>query len=156
MSREGQNISYLVHRIKYNFINHYIEIGYSPDKILEELIGVKFCEPDTRVTRIEKFIKEFMSLEWHEDMKEWKHPLQEDVFDKLDEFKEDKFEILWNDVGPKLSDNDSATLLKDMKGILSNLKIMTRSIIKITNDIDKTVSFIRSKHEDSSTYKEIE
>lgn len=64
------------------------------------------------------------------------------MFGDLSDVNKEASDVFFENTIKNLTAKDSEVLLKDMKEILTNLKVATRYIVKITTDIDKMVPYI--------------
>lgn len=86
-----------------------------------------------------------LELVWNKDENKWQQGDQTSCLEFLYEKDDKEYEKYLTQATLNLSPNTSETLLKDMKDILTNLKVITKNITRITTSIDALVGAINSK-----------
>ncbi|MDW8802644.1 hypothetical protein P8V03_15965 [Clostridium sp. A1-XYC3] len=137
----------MISKVKNNIIGNYIDKNFSPEEILEELKKIKLEGTITNLARFKKYVYINLELVWNKDENKWQRDNQINYLEFLGEEDDKEFQKYLTQATLNLSPNASETLLKDMKDILTNLKVITKDIARIATSIDALVGVINSKED---------
>jgi hypothetical protein len=139
LNSENVSLAFTIMKIKNNIIKKYVKENVPPDKILKHLKEIQLNDPSDTIEKIKNHISKYMSLQWSDENKSWVSINNVSYISMLAEEDPDIAGILYNF---KLSRTDSATLIKDIKEILTSIKKITKDLPKIIEKVDLIASSI--------------
>lgn len=136
MTSNNAAIIHILEQLRKNLISRYVDKNYSPREIIKELEYLNLAYSGFTESMLKTSISDSLRKGWNKDKEIWEEQKQISIFWSFNKEDESRF---WSSYLANLSPNQSETLLKDMKEILSNVKQITQAAERVTRDIDYIV-----------------